>query len=121
MNAKRLLATIFLSLLSMAVLGQDIPLKGNIQDENGKIVPGVNILIKGTPNGTVSDKEGNYSIDVPKGEVVMIFMLIGHKKFEQKFNAQNGRQYMLDVKLIQDLPDNRGLKSYGEMDELKPQ
>jgi hypothetical protein len=95
--------------------------RGNVTDETGKALAGVNILVKGASNGTVSDGAGNYSIDIPEGEVVMLFMLKGYKRLEQKLETQSGRQYLLDVKLVKDLPGNRAQKSYGEMEERKPQ
>ena len=41
---------------------------GTITDESGTPLPGVNIVIKGTSNGTTSDFDGNYALDVPMGQ-----------------------------------------------------
>ncbi len=38
---------------------------GKVTDETGVGLPGVNILVKGTTNGTTSDVNGGYSINVP--------------------------------------------------------
>ncbi len=40
---------------------------GTVTDDQGEGLPGVNILVTGTQQGTVSDLDGNYSIDVPEG------------------------------------------------------
>ncbi|GJM28847.1 MAG: SusC/RagA family TonB-linked outer membrane protein [Cyclobacteriaceae bacterium] len=40
---------------------------GRVIDETGEGLPGVNILVTGTSTGTVSDGDGNYSIEVPEG------------------------------------------------------
>ncbi|MEK6478833.1 TonB-dependent receptor [Catalinimonas sp. 4WD22] len=46
-------------------------------DEDGQGLPGVNVLVKGTTTGTVTDVDGNYRIDVPDSESVLVFSSIG--------------------------------------------
>ncbi|MEP4532154.1 MAG: TonB-dependent receptor plug domain-containing protein, partial [Cyclobacteriaceae bacterium] len=46
--------------------------KGSITDENGEYLPGATILEKGTNNGTVSDINGNFSLEVNEGAVLVI-------------------------------------------------
>ncbi|MBA7569168.1 TonB-dependent receptor P3 [subsurface metagenome] len=41
-------------------------------------LPGVNVVEKGTPNGTVSDLEGNYSITVTNSDAVLVFSFVGY-------------------------------------------
>lgn len=48
-----------------------------LSGEDQTALPGVNILIKGTTNGTISDVDGNYSIDVSSGSDVIIFSFVG--------------------------------------------
>lgn len=110
-----------LNLFSISAVAQEITVSGVVKDENDKPVAGVNIVVKGGNYGAVTSAEGKYSIDVSKGDVTLLFMLIGYKKFQQKFQAKTGLQYMLDVNLIKESPENALRKSYGEMDELKPQ
>nr|WKN36352.1 TonB-dependent receptor [Tunicatimonas sp. TK19036] len=45
-------------------------------DDGGEL-PGVNVLIKGTAQGTVTDIEGNYRIEAPSTETVLVFSSIG--------------------------------------------
>ncbi len=52
---------------------------GNITDsENGAAMPGVNIQVKGTTIGTISDAGGRYSITVPNQSVTLVFSFIGY-------------------------------------------
>ncbi len=52
---------------------------GKVTDlENGQSLPGVNILVKGTNLGTVSDVDGNYSINVPEEDDTLVFSSIGY-------------------------------------------
>ncbi|MCH9660093.1 MAG: carboxypeptidase-like regulatory domain-containing protein, partial [Bacteroidetes bacterium] len=48
---------------------------GTIYDENGSPIPGVNIIVKGTSRGTNTDFDGNFSIEINKGEVLQISYL----------------------------------------------
>jgi hypothetical protein len=70
---------VFAFLFSTAVLfAQERSVSGKVSDENGMGIPGVNILIRGTSNGTTSDAEGKYSISVSSGEDVLVFSFIGY-------------------------------------------
>src|SRR5690606_25807426 len=41
--------------------------------ESGEGLPGVNVLIKGTTNGTVTDINGSYSVTAPDGDATLVF------------------------------------------------
>ncbi len=56
---------------------QSVVVSGKITDETGSELPGVNILEKGTNNGTVSDAQGNYRISVASPASVLIFSFVG--------------------------------------------
>ncbi len=62
------------------VLSQDIKknVKGTVKDGQGFSIPGVNIIEKGTSNGVISDINGDYSINVTNGSV-LVFSFIGFK------------------------------------------
>lgn len=49
---------------------------GVVYDKDGFVLPGVSIVIKGTTDGTVTDIDGNYSIDVG-AEQTLVFMFVG--------------------------------------------
>ncbi len=68
---KLLLSCVVLLLFSFGsnVIAQNITGKVISGDDNSGI-PGVNIIVKGTSNGVISDVDGNYSIDVKQGEVL---------------------------------------------------
>ena len=55
-----------------------ITVKGTITSVNGETLPGVNIIIKGTEQGTTSDINGKYSFKVKAGSE-LIFSIIGYK------------------------------------------
>ena len=41
-------------------------------------MPGVNVQVKGTTTGTITDFDGNYSIDVPDSKSTLVFSFIGY-------------------------------------------
>ncbi len=50
--------------------------------EDQSSLPGVNILVKGTNNGTITDAEGNYSINANSGDDVLVFSFVGYNAQE---------------------------------------
>lgn len=48
-----------------------------VSSDDGMGLPGVSILVKGTSIGTITDMDGHYSVEVPKGSEKLIFMFVG--------------------------------------------
>jgi len=70
---------IFIStLLSSIMMAQSNQISGFIKDASGNTLPGVNVIIKGTKIGTVSDMSGNFVLKANEGDV-MVFSFIGMK------------------------------------------
>lgn len=65
-----------LSLVSVAAIAQNMTIKGKVTDDSGQPLYGVNVAIKGTTKGTITDEKGSYSIDATKGSVIT-FSYIG--------------------------------------------
>lgn len=57
-------------------------LKGKVLDENKQPMPGVNILFKGTLQGTVTGVNGEFSLNRPAGASVVVVSMIGYKTRE---------------------------------------
>ena len=60
---------------------QQMTVSGTVTDSNGMPLPGVNVLVKGTTQGVQTDFDGNYSIEVDQGEV-LVFSYLGMKTVE---------------------------------------
>lgn len=82
------------------VFAQAITVKGNIVDENGEPLPGVSIIPKLAPkSGTVSNIDGNFSINIKSGEK-LTFSFIGYESQELTATAQmNVRMQPSDLML----------------------
>ena len=51
---------------------------GQVTDETNFGIPGVNVQVKGTKTGVITDLDGNYSIEVPSNKSVLVFSFIGY-------------------------------------------
>ncbi len=97
-----ILLLILISFFQNPVLSQ-VPqsrLYGNITDEEGEALPLANISISGTPLGTVSNRNGEYSFHVPSGrELTVVVTMIGYKTEQEVFIAEQGENKQLDFAL----------------------
>jgi len=75
-------------------------LKGKVTAEDGAPLAGVNINIKGTSIGTVTDISGNYQLNVQENDPTLVFAFIGYAAEEIKADNVKGD---LDVRLADDL------------------
>jgi len=75
-------------------MAQTITVSGRVTDKEGAPMAGVNIVVKGTTNGTNTDVDGKYSISTPANAILQ-FSFIGMKSVEE---AVGGRS-IIDVVL----------------------
>jgi TonB-dependent starch-binding outer membrane protein SusC len=69
---------VFLMLGCFASFAQQRTVTGRVtSSEDGSAIPGVNVLEKGTTNGTATDANGNYSIQVNSG-ATLVFTFVGY-------------------------------------------
>ncbi len=71
---------------------------GKVTDENGEVLPGVNILVKGTQQGLITAVNGEYSINLPDESSILVFSFVGYITQE----AAPGNRAVLDIVLKSD-------------------
>lgn len=76
---------------------QDNKITGTVLDPTGMPVIGANIMIKGTTNGTITDMDGKFSLDVPKGATLVV-TYVGYTNQE----ISVGNQKKLSITLRED-------------------
>jgi TonB-linked SusC/RagA family outer membrane protein len=94
---------------------QDRLISGVITNEENDPLPGVNILLKSTTQGTTSDFNGNYTLQVPDDNAVLVFSFIGYETLE----VVVGSRSTINVSMV---PDTKTLEEvvvvgYGEMEK----
>jgi len=67
---------------------QGFKVSGTVVDENGEPLPGANIVEKGTTNGTQSDFNGEFSLDVANGNATLVISYLGFLPQELAVNNQ---------------------------------
>ncbi|HBG41270.1 MAG TPA: SusC/RagA family protein [Porphyromonadaceae bacterium] len=92
------------SLCSLMVYSQSDILRGKVTDSSNNPLIGVNIMEKGTSNGTVTDAEGYFSLSVP-AEATLVVSYIGYATREIPLDGRNTLEIVLqeDTKLLSEV------------------
>ena len=83
------------ALLSSAYAQQTVT--GKVTDEDGAGIPGVSIVLKGTSQGTITNIDGDYTLNVP-GDATIVFTFVGMKNVEE----QVANRSTIDVTMVVD-------------------
>lgn len=83
LRLKALLTLLVELFLSIGAFAQQIAVKGHVKDTTGEPVIGANVLVKGTTNGTITDFDGNFMLNVPKDAILSV-SFVGYKSAEVK-------------------------------------
>ncbi len=105
-------ATVLLPLLFFALwsFGQANPIQGTVKDESGTPMAGVNVVIKGTTNGTVTDANGKYQIEVNSG-AVLSYSFIGYES--QEVSVGNQKEINIQLALSELVVEDVVVVGYG--------
>ncbi|MBI0398366.1 TonB-dependent receptor [Cyclobacterium marinum] len=74
-------------------------ISGTVTGEDGETIPGVNVIVKGTAIGAVSDLDGKYTIQVPDENSILIFSYLGYAPQE----VEVGNRSVIDLVLTADI------------------
>jgi TonB-dependent starch-binding outer membrane protein SusC len=77
-SSKGGILVILLLLFSLLGYGQQFSITGKITDTEQTPIPGVNIVIKGTTTGTVTDLDGNYTLKTDSENITIVFSAVGY-------------------------------------------
>lgn len=98
-----LLLVILLTTGFQAVYAQTHLVKGRVLDETGQGYPGAGINVKGTNIGTVTDVDGNFQLNVPDNNNVLVVHAIGYN--QQEVTVTGGT---VSVRLVQQAHELQG-------------
>ena len=82
------LLTLLLALIVQISFAQDKTISGTVTDAQSLPLPGVNIVVEGTTNGTQTDFDGNYSISASVGQT-LLFTYLGQKDTRRTIGAES--------------------------------
>lgn len=85
---QRLAVFLLLCLPAISAIGQRT-ISGKITDVNRESLPGVNVLLKGTANGAVTDLDGSFSLEVPSSGGALVVSYVGYRTIEVALDAQS--------------------------------
>jgi TonB-linked SusC/RagA family outer membrane protein len=93
--------SLIILLLSSHAWAQSLVVQGKVTDvSDGASLPGVNILVKGTSIGTVTNSEGNFSITVPSAESILVVSFVGYKTQEVPVQGRSTIAISLEADLV---------------------
>lgn len=92
-------ALIFFFLFIPFSAGSNTVIEGTVTDNSGTPIPGANIYLKGTYEGTSSESNGNFSITTSlEGNYVLVVQALGFKTFETDVEVGSG-DFSIDITL----------------------
>ena len=87
-NMRAALLFFIVAVISLGVSAQNVTVKGTVKDKTGETVIGASVVEKGnTTNGTITDIDGNYSLNVPSN-ATLVFSFVGMKSYEIAVKGQ---------------------------------
>ena len=81
-----------------------ITITGSVKDEDGEVIPGVNVYTKDSSSGTITDAKGNFKLLVYEGTKSLIVSFIGMKTMEVEYKGEDFLEITMQSS-IQDLDE----------------
>ncbi|SOE23200.1 TonB-linked outer membrane protein, SusC/RagA family [Spirosomataceae bacterium TFI 002] len=103
-NIEKVLVLCFI-IMSFGAYSQDNIVTGKVTAVDGSVLPGVNVVQKGTLNGVATDKDGNYKIILNSGSQTLIYSFIGYSEVEVNVAGKSSINITLedDVKTLDEV------------------
>ncbi len=92
---KKICSTFLLSMVCLFAFAQSKQIRGMVKDATGEPMIGVNVLVKGTTNGAITDFDGNFSISDVKNSDVLVVSYIGFVTQEIPVGSQTSFNILL--------------------------
>lgn len=75
-------------------------LEGTIYDENGITMPGANVYIKETENGTITNIDGNFNLVISEEAKILVVRFVGYQLYEQRIKGAKEFKIQLQLESI---------------------
>ncbi len=87
---KKHIVLLLTCILSLSYAFAQNTVSGTVVDKDGLGIPGVNVVVKGTTNGTSTDIDGKFTLNALADKAELQFTAVGMKSTEFKYNKLNG-------------------------------
>ena len=91
MNFRPVGLMLLFCLIPLWAFAQSVMVKGVVKDTSGEAIIGASVLEKGTTNGTITDFDGNFALNVSKNAVLVV-SFVGYKNEE----IGSGKEFFKD-------------------------
>ena len=78
-------------LIPLWAFAQSVMVKGVVKDTSGEAIIGASVLEKGTTNGTITDFDGNFALNVSKNAVLVVSF-----RLQERGNPGSGKEFFKD-------------------------
>ncbi len=95
---RKLLLLVLMFMSGMSYVLAQSAVTGTVTDENGEGIPGANIVIKGTSNGTITDMNGDFALNASSSDVLVV-TYVGYSTIE----IAVGSQSEINISLAEDI------------------
>lgn len=95
---------------------QTISVKGNVRDQSGEPMAGVNVIVEGTTIGTMTDRNGNFTLNVPSTSIKIKFSYIGYE--DQIVLIKNNRNLNITLNENSEMLDEVQIIGYGTQKKI---
>lgn len=109
---KRMPALLGCLLVTASAFSQELTISGTVLDSAGEPVIGANVVQQGTTNGAVTDLNGKFSLNVPKGSILLV-SYIGYT--DQNVTVSGNQPIIITLKDNTELLDEVVVIGYGTM------
>ncbi len=101
MSNKNLFPLVLSLILPLFCFSQSGKISGTVYDgEYNDVLPFANVIVKGTEKGTITDFEGDYTLDLEEGEYTIVFSFVGYETKEvQEVIVKSGEVFTLNTTL----------------------
>ncbi|MBC8004232.1 MAG: TonB-dependent receptor [Verrucomicrobia bacterium] len=86
--------------ISGSMIQQEYTVKGVVKTADGNSLPGATVYEKGTSNGTITDFDGKFSLNLSKGKAVIVFSFVGLTTLEMDYTGQSTINIVLQEEAI---------------------
>lgn len=86
----RLFLSVFISCLLATIAHAQTGLRGTVKNARGEVLPFAAVIVKGTPQGTITNAEGRYEVALAPGTYTIVFQYLGFQTIQKPVEVGTG-------------------------------